>query len=218
MAPIVFWFAGLVLLPLAAEAQTSPAFEIAFGPQYGLQDPERPATPGWIVSSGLDLGGRTFVVEGSWHLETYVDEHLGRFDELYRNRNRSRYWMLTAGIKSNISQGGTRLYYQVLVGGFSASFRTDHEWPAWIDTEAEAAACGHYFDGVLVNPCRNVPYPEFVEQSARAFVVLPGMGVDVDLWRQLTLRLAADLPLLLGSDDFVYRPRLSAQLVVALAR
>ncbi len=41
MASIIFWFAGLVILPLAAEAQTSPAFEIGFGPQYGFQDPAR---------------------------------------------------------------------------------------------------------------------------------------------------------------------------------
>ena len=62
----------LVLLPLAAEAQ--PKFEIGFGPQYGVQDPERPTKPGWIVSSGFDLGTHTFVVEGSWHLDTHVRE------------------------------------------------------------------------------------------------------------------------------------------------
>ena len=42
------------------------------------------------------------------------------------------------------------------------------------------------------------------------------MGVDVDVWRRLTLRVAADLPILASSDYVVLRPRLSAQLVVAL--
>ncbi|MCY4672132.1 MAG: hypothetical protein OXC29_29595 [Rhodococcus sp.] len=42
------------------------------------------------------------------------------------------------------------------------------------------------------------------------------MGVDV--WRQLTIRVAADLPIFASSDYVVLRPRLSAQLVVALVR
>ena len=69
----VGWLLCLVLPAPAAEAQTWPrGFEIAAGAMYGFQDPERPVTPGWIVSSGFDLGGQSFVVEGAWHREAYV--------------------------------------------------------------------------------------------------------------------------------------------------
>ncbi len=50
------------------------------------------------------------------------------------------------------------------------------------------------------------------------FVMQPGMGVDVNVWRRFTLRLAADLPILAGGDYIVPRPKLSARLVVALGR
>ncbi|MCY4056894.1 MAG: hypothetical protein OXG44_02720 [Gammaproteobacteria bacterium] len=85
-------------------------------------------------------------------------------------------------------------YYQVLAGGFAARFRRDYEWPTSIDTETANAECGGYVDGVLVHSCLYVPYPEFDEEGSVGFVVQPGMGVDVDVWRRLTLRLAADLP------------------------
>ena len=66
----------LVLPASAAEAQTRPhRFEIAAGTMYGFQDPERPVTAGWIVSSGFDLGRRSFVVEGAWHRDAYALEH-----------------------------------------------------------------------------------------------------------------------------------------------
>ena len=116
--------------------------------------------------------------------------------------------MLAAGIKGGDRQGRVRLYYQALFGAFGAHSRRDHEWPASIDTEAENAACGGYVNGVLVFPCENVPYPEFDEQHRRAFVMQPGMGVDVDVWRRLTIRVAADLPIFASSDYVVLRPRL----------
>ena len=211
---------GLVCLVLpasAAEAQTRPyRFEIAAGTMYGFQDPERPLTAGWIVSSGLDLGRQSFVVEGAWHRDAYVLERPWDFDEVFRERLQSRYWMLLGGVRGGQRQGRVALYYQVLAGGFAARFRRDYEWPASIDTEAENAACGGYFDGVLVHPCLYVPYPEFREERSAGFVMQPGMGVDVNVWHRFTLRLAADLPILTNGDYVVLRPKLSARVVVAL--
>ena len=97
-------------------------------------------------------------------------------------------------------------YYQVLAGGFAARCRRDYEWPASIDTEAANAECGGYIDGVLVHPCLNVPYPAFDEERSAGFVMQPGMGVDVNVWRRFTLRLAADLPILASRDYVVLRP------------
>ena len=66
----------LVLPATAAEAQTRMhRFEIAAGTMYGFQDPERPLTAGWILSSGFDLGRQSFVVEGAWHRDAYALEH-----------------------------------------------------------------------------------------------------------------------------------------------
>ena len=71
---------------------------------------------------------------------------------------------------------------------------------------------------MLVHPCHNVAYPEFDEECSAGFVVQPGMGVDVNVWRRFTLRLAADLPILASGDYVVLRPKLSARVVVALGR
>ena len=191
----------LVLPASAADAQTRPhRFEIAAGTMYGFQDPERPMTAGWIISSGFDLGRQSFVVEGAWHREVYALEHPWDFDEVFRESIQSRYWMLMGGVRGGKPRGRVVPYYQVLAGGFAARFRRDYEWPASIDTETANAECGGYVDGVLVHPCLYVPYPEFDEEGSAGFVVQPGMGVDVDVWRRFTLRLAADLPLLASGD------------------
>ena len=126
--------------------------------------------------------------------------------------------MLIGGIRGGKRQGRVAPYYQVLAGGFAARFRRENEWPASIDTETANAECGGYADGVLVHPCVHVPYPEFDEERSAGFVVQPGMGVDVNVWRRFTLRLAADLPILAGGDYVVLRPKLSARVVVALGR
>ena len=157
-------FAGglicLVVPASAAQAQTRPhAFEIAAGTMYGLQDPERPVTAGWIVSSGFDLGRQSFVVEGAWHRDAYVLEHPWDFGEVFREKLQSRYWMLMGGVRGGERQGRMVPYYPVLAGGFAARFRRDYEWPAAIDTETANAECGGYIDGVLVHPCLYVPYP-----------------------------------------------------------
>ena len=216
-AVLVAGLTCLVLPASIAEAQTRPhRFEIAAGTMYGFQDPERPVTAGWIVSSGFDLGRQSFVVEGAWHRDGYAEEHPWNFDETFRERLRSRYWMLMGGVRGGGRQGRVAPYYQVLAGGFAARFRRDYEWPASIDTEAENAACGGYVDGVLVHPCLHVPYPEFDEERSAGFVMQPGVGLDVNVWRRFTLRLAADLPILAGGDYVVLRPKLSARVVVAL--
>ena len=222
---------GLVCLVLpapTAEAQTRPhRFEIAAGTMYGFQDPERPLTAGWILSGGFDLGRRSsFVVEGAWHRDAYALEHPRDFGEVFRERLQSRYWMLLGGVRGGGRQGRLAPYYQVLAGGFAAHFRRDYDWPASIDTEAENAACGAYHDGVLVHvpphpghaPCLRVPYPAFDEERNAGFVMQPGVGVDVNVWRRFTLRLAADLPILTNGNYLVFRPKLSARVVVALGR
>ena len=209
----------LVLQAPAAEAQTWPrGFEIAAGAMYGFQDPERPVTPGWIVSSGFDLGGQSFVVEGAWHREAYVLEQQWGFDEVFRQRLQSRYWMLMGGVRGGERQGRVAPYYQILAGGSAVRFRRDNEWPASIDTEKANAECGAYIDGVLFEPCLRVPFPAFTEERGAAFVMQPGMGVDVNVWRGFTLRLAADLPILANGDNVVFLPKLSARVVVALGR
>lgn len=63
-----------------------------------------------------------------------------------------------------------------------------------------------------------MPYPEFDEERSVGFVVQPGLGVDVNVWRRFKLRLAADLPILANGDYVVLRPKLSARVVVALGR
>ena len=60
-----------------------------------------------------------------------------------------------------------------------------------------------------------MPYPGFDEERSAGFVVQPGMGVDVNVWRRFTLRLAADLPILAGGDYVVHRPKVSARVVLA---
>ena len=121
LRPLAVLFVGvlmcLVLPAAAAKAQTRPhTFEIAAGTQYGVQDPERPVTPGWIVSSGFDLGGQVFVVEGAWHREAYVLEHPWDFDEVFREKLQSRNWMLMAGVRGGERQGRVVPYCQVLAG------------------------------------------------------------------------------------------------------
>lgn len=214
--------AGLTCLLLqapAAQAQTPPhRFEIAAGTMFGFQDPERPLTAGWVVSSGVKLGRRSFVMEGAWHRDAYAEEHHWAVDQVFREQLESRYWMVLGGVRFGDRPGRVALHYQVLAGGFAASFRRDHQWPASIDTAAENAACGADVDGAVAFPCLNVPYPAFTEERRAGFAMQPGVGMDVNVWRRLTLRLSADLPILAGGDYVVLRPKVSARVVVALGR
>ena len=215
---------GIALLAVSTAsapvgAQGDPRFEVAAGVQFGVQDPERPVTPGWVLSGAFEALGQEVVVEGAWHRETYL--HLRPHfhedtltEEFTRATHRSRYSMVMAGIRSGRGTGRLSLHYQLLLGGFAARFRTDYEYPASIDVEAENAACGGYIDGVLVHPCTYVPYPEFDEEGVSGFVAQPGIGLDVNLLRRLALRFAADMPIFAGADYVVARSRLSARMVV----
>ena len=221
-----------VLASPVASAQTQPQnLEIAAGVQYGIQDLERPVTPGWTVSSNFDLGGQTFVVEGGWHRGSYVRESItgvtvwadpgGDFEireDVLRSTSQSRWWMVMGGVRGGGGEGRVVPFYQVLAGGFSARFRTDYDWPASIDVETENATCGDYLDGVLIWPCDYVPYPAFDEERSAGFLMQPGMGIDVNVWRRFTFRVAADLPIFASPDYVVLRPRLSARVVVGLGR
>ena len=42
----------------------------------------------------------------------------------------------------------------------------------------------------------------------------PGIGFDVNLWRGLALRVATDVPVFVGTDYVVSRPRLTGRVVV----
>ena len=126
--------------------------------------------------------------------------------------------MLLGGARGGGRQGRVTPYYQVLAGGLVARFRRDHEWPDSIDTETANAECGTYSDGLLVDPCLNVPYPEFDEERAGGFVVQPGAGVNVNIRPRLALRLAVDLPIIAGGGYVIFRPKFSARMVVAFGR
>ena len=95
------------------------------------------------------------MVEGSWHRDSHIRDHLWGYNEVFRQRHQSRYWMLAGGIRSEAPRGRVGLYYQLLAGGFAAGFRTDNEWPASIDVEAENAACGAYINGDLFYPAKD---------------------------------------------------------------
>lgn len=211
----------LFLVPVApvAEAQTpTRAFEIAAGVQYGVQDPERPVTPGWIVSGGFDLGRQTVVVEGAWYRDTYVRDRHRLQRRGARATSRARTLMLAGGVRGGKRGGRVAPFYQILAGGFASRFRTDYEWPDSLDVEAENAACGIFADGRLVRPCSYVPYPRFEEERAAGFVMQPGMGMDLRVGRRFTLRLAADLPIFTNGDYFALRPRISARVAVEFGR
>ncbi len=64
-------------------------FEVAAGVQFGVQDPERPVTPGWVLSAAFEARGQEVVVEGAWHRQTYP--WLLRGAEAVPRRARSRH-------------------------------------------------------------------------------------------------------------------------------
>lgn len=237
------WLATVpTLVALAAStvlAQTNPEarFEIEAGPMYGVQDPQRTVTPGWGLAGTFVLGGQTFVVEGAWHRRTTVRELHDVFwgwvygdapgeaepaVGLVRHTSRSRHALVTAGLRGGGRQGRRLgLYYQVLVGGFWARFRTDFEYPEAWDVELANSACDSdlgtaevYVNGVMVDPCGFPPYPAFDEQRAAGLVVQPGAGIDVGVWRQVGMRFGADFPVFANPDYVVSRPRLTARVVV----
>ena len=90
---------------------------------------------------------------------------------------------LAAGIRSRAQEGILAPFYHVLLGGIQARWRTDNEYPDSIDVDAANARCGGYADGVKIDACFNVPYPEFREQREQGFMMQPGLGLDVRLRR-----------------------------------
>ncbi len=228
---------ALVASTVLAQTNQKAQFEIEAGPMYGVQGPERTVTPGWGLAGTFDLGGQTFVVEGAWHRRTTVRELLDffwgwededafgeavRLDGLVRHTSRSRYALAMAGLRGGGRQGRRLgLYYQVLVGGFWARFRTDYEYPEAWDVDLANSACDGsvgtaevYINGVMVDPCGYPPYPAFDEQRAAGLVVQPGAGIDVGVWRQVGMRFGADFPIFASPDFVVSRPRLTARVVV----
>ena len=222
---------------LAQTNQDQAQFDIEAGPMYGIQDPERTVTPGWGIAGTFDLGGQTIVVEGAWHRRVSIYERYDVFfgwedddafgeavpiDGLVRHTSRSRYALVTAGLRGGGRQARRLgLYYQVLVGGFWARFRTDYEYPEAWDVELANSACDSslgtaevYINGVLVDSCGYPPYPAFDEQRAAGLVVQPGAGIDVGVWRQVGMRFGADFPIFASPDYVVTRPRLTARVVV----
>ena len=207
----------ILIVPVASEGQSR--FEIAAGTHYGLS--QRPLTAGWIVSGGFEIDQQNFVVEGAWHRRMQTRELRFGFDEdddLGSETYRSRYLMFAAGVRSEERPERFAPFYQVLLGGFSAVFRTDYEWPASIDVEAENANCGGFVGDELVFPCLNVPYPEFEEQREAGFLMQPGVGLDVRVRRGLKLRLMTDLLVVANRDYVTVAPRLSARVVVGFGR
>ena len=207
----------ILIVPVASEGQSR--FEIAAGTHYGLS--QRPLTAGWIVSGGFEIDQQNFVVEGAWHRRMQTRELRFGFDEdgdLGSETYRSRYLMFAAGVRSEDRPERFAPFYQVLLGGFSAVFRTDYEWPASIDVEAENANCGGFVGDELVFPCLNVPYPEFEEQREAGFLMQPGVGLDVRVRRGLKLRLMTDLLVVANRDYVTVAPRLSARVVVGFGR
>ena len=228
---------ALASTTVMAQTNSGARFEIEAGPMYGVQDPQRTVTPGWGLAGTFDLGGQTFVVEGAWHRRTTVRElhdvfwgweNEDAFGEAtpaagwVRHTSRTRYALVTAGLRGGGRQGRRlRLYYQVLVGGFWARFRTDFEYPEVWDVELANFACDSglgtaevYINGVMVDPCGFEPYPAFDEQRTAGLVVQPGAGIDVGVWRQVGMRFGADFPIFASPDYVVSRPRLTARVVV----
>ena len=209
---------ALLLAPAASSGQTR--FEIAAGAHYGLQ--QRPLTPGWAASGGFQIDQQDFVVEAAWSRHERTRElrfSFGPFDDDVGSETfRSRHLMLAAGVRGGQHQVQRfSPFYQVLVGGVTTRFRTDYEWPASIDTEAENADCGGFAGDRLLFPCFNVPYPEYEEERRHWFLMQPGVGLDVRVQQRLKVRLTTDLLALANRErGTVLVPRLSIRVVVGL--
>lgn len=204
-----------------AEGQTR--FEVAAGPQFGMQDRETPISRGWIVSTGFEVDGQDYVVEGSWHRAGSAHERYFGGDHPWDNigleLRSGRILTLAAGIRSRDQEGAVVPFYHVLLGGFQSVWRTDFEYPASLDVEAgNAEPCGGYADGVLVHPCLDVPYPAYREEREHAFMMQPGLGLDVRIRREVAVRVAADLLFLVNRTYVGGFSRLSARVVIGWGR
>ncbi len=207
---------GVALLAAgAASGQTR--FELAVGAQYGLQ--QEPAfVPGWVVAGGFEIDGQEFVVEAARDRFVRTQEVYGRFDPFDEYPGMEtidrRYLTMAAGIRGGLDQEKRfSPFYQVLVGGFTSRFRTDYDWSG-IDVEAENRNCGGFAGDLLLSPCYNLPYEEYEERRRHAFLMQPGVGLDVRLAGRVKARLVTDLLALAHRDwGMVTIPRMSFRIV-----
>ena len=186
---------------------------------YGFQDPERPVTAGWNVSSGFDLGRQSLVVEGRVApgrlrsgapvglrrgVSREASESLLDADGRCPGRNASRgAWHRTTRswpVASRHVSGGTTI----------GPRRSTRRWRT-PSAEATLTACW----SIRASACRT---PSPTKSAGPGSSCSRGSAVDVNVWRRFTLRLAADLPILASRDYIVLRPKLSARVVVALGR
>ena len=211
----------LALASVPAEAQTR--FEVSAGPQFGMQDRETPISRGWLVSTSFEVDDQDFVVEGSWHLSGSAHERYfggaDPWDDTGLELRSGRILTLAAGIRSRDQMGVIVPFYQVLLGGFQSKWRTDFEYPASIDVEAgNAEPCGGFADGVFVHPCLEQNYPAYREERHHAFMMQPGIGLDVRIRREVAVRVAADLLFLVNREYVAGYSRLSARVVIGWGR
>ena len=159
-------------------------------------------------------------MEAAWNRQVRTRELGFRFDpfdeDVGSETSRSRYLMLAAGVRSGQGQGRRfSPFYRVLLGGMTTRFRTDYEWPASIDTEAENANCGGFVGNRLLNPCFNLPYPEYEEERRHWFLMQPGVGLDVLVQQRLKVRVTTDLLVIANRDRGMHVvPRLSMRVAV----
>lgn len=210
---------GALLALTTASAESQTRFDVSLGPQFGLQDRETPLSRGWLVSTGFEIDGQEFVVEGSWHLSGSAHERYFGYSEDPRDSiglelRSGRIMTVAAGVRSPKSERPIAPFYQVLAGGAQFVWRTDYEYPASIDVEVENAYCGILHDGVLVAPCVNLPYPEFDEERNQAFVLQTGAGLEVRIRREIAVRVAADVLFLANREYVGGLTRLSARVVI----
>lgn len=216
--------AGVLFLAGAAPSAGQNRSEVAAGVQFGV-GPQPPITRGWILSTGFEIDQQDFVVEGAWHRRLSSDSlNFGDTPaEQGRSTYRSRFLTLAAGVRSRDSGGLIAPFYQVLLGGFQAVYRTDYEWPESVDADAVNARCGIWAGtvgdlGEHVSACLNVPYPEFREQREVGFLMQPGAGLNVRAGDRLRFRVLTDLIVFANREYVALRPRLSARVVVAFGR
>ena len=202
----------------AAPSESQTRFEVAMGPQFGVQDRETPISRGWIVSTGFEIDGQDYVVEGSWHRAKSASERYFGGDRFWEDAglelHSGRVLTLAAGVRSRDQEGAIVPFYHVLLGGIQAVWRTDYEYPDSIDVDAENASCGGYADGVKVSPCLNVPYPEYREQREQGFMMQPGLGLDVRIRRAVAVRVTADLLFMVNRTYVSGYSRMSARVVI----
>ena len=170
----------VVVLLAAGAARGQTRFELAVGAQYGLQ--QEPAfVPGWVVAGGFEIDGQEFVVEAAWDRFVRTQEVYGRFDPFDEYPGMEtldhRYLTMAAGIRGGLDQEKRfSPFYQVLVGGFTSRFRTELDRHRRGGGEPQLR---HLGGDRLLSPCYNLRYEEYDERRSHAFLMQPGVGLDV---------------------------------------